>query len=133
MFRDHTYIFVFDSLNGKHPGATKNLSQYLRFEAMDKKGIENSSSPEGMAALVSTDPDQHNGACAHQTSQVPTQDNYCDCGLYLLHFAKVFMEDPAKSFHTILVSPPPNIVFSHTKVNYPSLDEAEDPEGRPRC
>lgn len=81
---DNTYIFIFDSLNGKHPGAMKNLAQYLRFEAMDKKRIENPSSPEATAALV------------------PTQDNYCDCGLYLLHFAKVFMEDPARSFHTIL-------------------------------
>ncbi|KAF9649915.1 cysteine proteinase, partial [Thelephora ganbajun] len=82
---NHTYIFVFDSLNGKHPGAMKNLVQYLRFEATDKKGIDNPSSPEAMAA------------------HVPTQDNYCDCGLYLLHFAKVFMEDPVKSFNTILV------------------------------
>jgi len=81
---ERTYIFVFDSLNGKHPGAMRNLAQYLRFEAMDKKGVENPSSPETLAALV------------------PNQDNYCDCGLYLLHFAKVFMEDPAKSFHTIL-------------------------------
>ncbi|KAF9777986.1 hypothetical protein BJ322DRAFT_1114528 [Thelephora terrestris] len=81
---DRTYIFVFDSLNGKHPGAMKNLAQYLRFEATDKKGVENPSSPETMIA------------------HVPTQDNYCDCGLYLLHFAKTFMEDPDKSFHTIL-------------------------------
>ena len=106
MSRDYTYIFVFDSLNGKHPGAMKNLAQYLRFEAMDKKGIDNPSSPETMNALVSTDPSQYAlAACAHQIPQVPTQDNYCDCGLYLLHFAKVFIEDPVKSFHTILVSP----------------------------
>lgn len=52
--RDNTYIFIFDSLNGKHPGAMKNLAQYLRFEAMDKKGIENPSSPETTAALVKT-------------------------------------------------------------------------------
>ena len=83
----------------------KNLSQYLRFEATDKKGIENPSSPDGLAALVMAKPINTTDVCAHHTLQVPTQDNYCDCGLYLLHFAKVFMEDPAKSFHTILVSP----------------------------
>ena len=103
--RDRTYIFVFDSLNGKHPGAQKNLTQYLRYEATDKKGVENPTPPEAMAAHVRIDPGQHSSLYAHQILQVPTQDNYCDCGLYLLHFAKVFMEDPAKSFHTILVSP----------------------------
>jgi len=82
----------------------KNLSQYLRFEAMDKKGIENPSSPETMAALVRQTPISTTYMRAHWTVQVPTQDNYCDCGLYLLHFAKVFMEDPVKSFHTIIVS-----------------------------
>jgi hypothetical protein len=57
--RDHTYIFMFDSLNGKHPGAMKNLGQYLRFEATDKKGIENPSSPETKAAHVRIDPGQY--------------------------------------------------------------------------
>jgi len=43
---------MFDSLNKKHPGAMKNLAQYLQFEAADKKGVENPSSPVSVAAHV---------------------------------------------------------------------------------
>jgi len=35
--------------------------------------------------------------------QVPTQPNYCDCGVYLLHFAETFMKDPKKYCEMILV------------------------------
>ena len=109
----------------------KNLGHYLRFEAEDKKGIENASHPETMIAHVST-------ICVPRTRvfiayfpQVPTQDNYCDCGLYLLHFAKVFMEDPTKSFHTILVSTIGAFALL-ARPDHPSVDEAEVPKGRPR-
>ncbi|KZV61024.1 hypothetical protein PENSPDRAFT_593360 [Peniophora sp. CONT] len=33
-----TYIFTFDSLGGRHPGAGRKLGQYLHLEAHDKKG-----------------------------------------------------------------------------------------------
>lgn len=32
---------------------------------------------------------------------VPTQPNFCDCGLYLLHFARTFLNDPDKFKHMI--------------------------------
>jgi len=37
--------------------------------------------------------------CSRSTAKkfnVPTQPNYCDCGLYLIHFVETFMEDPDK-------------------------------------
>ncbi len=31
------------------------------------------------------------------------QPNFCDCGVYLLHFAQTFLSDPAKYHHLITV------------------------------
>ncbi|KAI9465452.1 hypothetical protein BJY52DRAFT_1244097 [Lactarius psammicola] len=80
-----TYIFTFDSLGSKHPQAVKRLSKYLLMEAHDKKQrIDDTlTEPKGMQAFV------------------PRQKNYCDCGLYLLHFAKTFMKDPKLSSEII--------------------------------
>lgn len=37
-------------------------------------------------------------------AQVPPQPNYCDCGVYLLHFVEQFMSDPETFSQQILVS-----------------------------
>ncbi|KAG5654258.1 hypothetical protein H0H81_005501 [Sphagnurus paluster] len=73
-----TYIFTFDSLGSKHPQAIRQLRKYLKKEAEDKLGKTNTSEAQGKQA------------------QVPVQPNFCDCGLYLLHFAETFMSDPSK-------------------------------------
>ncbi|PFH53908.1 hypothetical protein AMATHDRAFT_44951 [Amanita thiersii Skay4041] len=73
-----TYIFTLDSLGSRHPQAIKQLSRYLVLEARDKRNALETSPPVGRPALV------------------PTQPNYCDCGIYLLHFAQTFMTDPEK-------------------------------------
>ncbi|KAI0051112.1 hypothetical protein FA95DRAFT_1676228 [Auriscalpium vulgare] len=80
-----TRIYTFDSLSARHPQAIKRLARYLQLEAHDKKGksIEETTEPKGKQALV------------------PHQPNYCDCGIYLLHFAKTFMKDPALSSRII--------------------------------
>ncbi|KAF8270824.1 hypothetical protein EI94DRAFT_1721987 [Lactarius quietus] len=80
-----TYIFTFDSLSSKHPQAVKRLSKYLLMEARDKKQLEEDklNEPKGMQA------------------HVPRQNNYCDCGIYLLHFAKTFMKNPELSSEII--------------------------------
>ncbi|TCD69028.1 hypothetical protein EIP91_009091 [Steccherinum ochraceum] len=72
------FVFTFDSLGSKHPKAANVLSEYLAMEAKDKKGIEQTTSPKSRTALV------------------PYQPNYCDCGIYVLHFVKMFMGDPLK-------------------------------------
>ncbi|KAI5119191.1 hypothetical protein M0805_004446 [Coniferiporia weirii] len=76
--RPRTWIFSLDSLGSRHPGALNKLNQYLRAEAKDKKDNDNPSDAFTKTALV------------------PAQPNFCDCGLYLLHFAKTFMSDPEK-------------------------------------
>ncbi|KAK0503878.1 hypothetical protein EDD18DRAFT_479754 [Armillaria luteobubalina] len=81
--RSSTYIFTMDSLGSRHPRVISVLGNYLRLEAIDKKGIEASSKPIGKQALV------------------PVQPNFCDCGIYLIHFAQTFMSDPTRYFSII--------------------------------
>ncbi|EGO24014.1 hypothetical protein SERLADRAFT_470630 [Serpula lacrymans var. lacrymans S7.9] len=73
-----TCVFTLDSLGSRHPQALKTLKQYLKMEAKDKKNAGECREPFGKNALV------------------PMQPNYCDCGVYLLHFAMTFMKDPER-------------------------------------
>ncbi|KIK94059.1 hypothetical protein PAXRUDRAFT_828393 [Paxillus rubicundulus Ve08.2h10] len=68
-----TYIFTLDSLGTRHPQAIRVLKQYLEREAKDKRNF-----------------DEVRDAVGKQV-QVPVQPNTWDCGVYLLHFVKVFM------------------------------------------
>ncbi|CCM02457.1 uncharacterized protein FIBRA_04556 [Fibroporia radiculosa] len=89
-----TYVFIFDSLGSRHPQAGKTLSRYLQLEAKDKKGI-NASEAKWKNALV------------------PSQPNYCDCGVYVLHFVRQFLRAPDTYS---------NIILSLTSKNYPARD-----------
>ncbi|KAE9394894.1 hypothetical protein BT96DRAFT_923228 [Gymnopus androsaceus JB14] len=75
-------IFTLDSLGGKHPKVGNVLSKYLQAEAKDKKTIENPS------------------PALYKNLAVPTQPNFCDCGIYLIHFAQVFVKK-AQYFHSL--------------------------------
>ncbi|KII86918.1 hypothetical protein PLICRDRAFT_273907 [Plicaturopsis crispa FD-325 SS-3] len=81
-----TWIFTLDSLGSRHPQAVKILANYLKMEARDKKHIEETTDAVGKQA------------------NVPTQPNFCDCGVYLLHFAKTFMENPEHFARLIITS-----------------------------
>ncbi|KAG8214645.1 hypothetical protein J3R82DRAFT_9723 [Butyriboletus roseoflavus] len=79
-----TYIFTLDSLGTRHPQAIKVLRQYLTSEAKDKRNY-----------------DEVRDAVGKQV-QVPVQPNTWDCGVYLLHFMKVFMSAPSEFLDQIL-------------------------------
>ncbi|KAJ7600472.1 hypothetical protein C8J56DRAFT_910342 [Mycena floridula] len=66
------YIFTLDSLGSRHPKVISVLQQYLMMEAEQRRHLSNTSKATG------------------KTAPVPAQPNYCDCGVYLLHFAKTF-------------------------------------------
>jgi hypothetical protein len=100
------YIFTFDSLGGRHPGAIAHLSTYLQMEALDKKGIDpsNTTPPIGKHALVSV---LKSFSLTSLTSpQVPAQPNFCDCGVYLIHFVQAFMRQPRRASEIILSKKP---------------------------
>jgi Ulp1 family protease catalytic subunit len=68
-------------------------------EAHDKRQLDEATlnEPKGMQAIVGTYPFILRFAWDSVIVQVPHQPNFCDCGIYLLHFAKTFMKDPQLS------------------------------------
>ncbi|GAA5836252.1 hypothetical protein JCM11251_001442 [Rhodosporidiobolus azoricus] len=77
------YILMFDSLEATHEPAVKHLRHYLVSEAKSKlkKKDDQVAAPE---------PDE----IFRIDVKVPKQPNYCDCGLYLLHFVETFLANP---------------------------------------
>ena len=72
-------IITLDSLGIAHSPTIRVLKDYLREEAKDKRG--------GMIF----DDSQIKGVTV---KQIPLQDNFCDCGLFLLGYMEKFVEDP---------------------------------------
>ncbi|KIJ57527.1 hypothetical protein HYDPIDRAFT_120561, partial [Hydnomerulius pinastri MD-312] len=68
-----THILTFDSLGYNRTETIISLGEYLRKEAMDKKGCL-----------------AYHKAVGRQVN-VPLQDNYTDCGLYVIQFTHVFV------------------------------------------
>ncbi|QSL64918.1 hypothetical protein MERGE_002222 [Pneumocystis wakefieldiae] len=70
---------------GQHNITLRNLRDYLYEEAKDKRGLElNKSDIAGIHA------------------NVPQQSNYCDCGVFLLHYVEQFLNDPDRVLPLIL-------------------------------
>ncbi|KAG7088240.1 hypothetical protein E1B28_012254 [Marasmius oreades] len=78
------YIIIMDSLGQKHPRAVNTLASYLKFEAMDKQQKEADAITKAVGKYA----------------QVPLQPNFCDCGIYLLHFVRTFV---SKTDHLVKV------------------------------
>jgi len=74
------HIFTLDSMGSNHPQAHKILQQYLAEEAKDKKNVVEIRN------------------ATRRKVQVPSQPNFCDCGIYLLHFVRVFLKDPEMTY-----------------------------------
>jgi len=89
---ESAYVFVLDSL-GMHHGPVKTvLRDYLRLEARAKGSV-----PADTDLKTLGDP-------IHVDARVPEQPNYCDCGIYLLHFFDRFFSDPDQFFRNIIAS-----------------------------
>ncbi|KAF9933002.1 hypothetical protein FBU30_006826 [Linnemannia zychae] len=73
------YIIVLDSLGGSHPAVFKALKAYLQNELLARKGIKRTST---MNEIIG------------KYAKPPQQQNFSDCGLYLLHYAEVFLKNP---------------------------------------
>ncbi|KAJ3075453.1 hypothetical protein HDU98_008071 [Podochytrium sp. JEL0797] len=85
-------IFIFDSLGGKHPTVGRNLYAYLEAEARDKKA--------GRRVVVEP-PKVYYG-------KVQDQLNYCDCGLFLLHYITTVLRTPRLVAETVIKGEPMN-------------------------
>lgn len=78
-------IVTLDSLGSAHAATCKALKEYLVEEARDKKGAELAIVPNGMTA-----------------KRIPEQDNFCDCGVYILGYMAEFLKDPDETVRKLL-------------------------------
>ncbi|KAI1876391.1 hypothetical protein JX265_003917 [Neoarthrinium moseri] len=84
-------IITLDSLGSPHSPACSYLRQYLMAELKDKKGVE------------IPDP----GRIGMTAKNIPLQENYCDCGLYLLGYIHEFLQNPDGFIHGLLAQEEP--------------------------
>ncbi|CAG7555519.1 unnamed protein product [Fusarium equiseti] len=86
---DEPRIITLDSLGASHAPTCKVLRDYLIEEAKDKKGLNITETPGGMTARG-----------------IPEQDNYCDCGVYVLGYMENFLRDPDEAVRRLLHKEP---------------------------
>jgi sentrin-specific protease 7 len=82
---DDPKIITLDSLGSSHPPTCRCLKDYLVEEAKHKKGFEIAGVPGGMTARG-----------------IPMQDNFCDCGVYVLGYMENFLKDPDEAVRRLL-------------------------------
>ncbi|KAF4955559.1 hypothetical protein FGADI_4533 [Fusarium gaditjirri] len=82
---DDSKIITLDSLGSSHAPTCRCLKDYLLEEAKHKKGLEINSVPSGMTARG-----------------IPMQDNFCDCGVYVLGYMENFLKDPNEAVRRLL-------------------------------
>uniref|UniRef100_A0A914CR48 Ubiquitin-like protease family profile domain-containing protein n=1 Tax=Acrobeloides nanus TaxID=290746 RepID=A0A914CR48_9BILA len=82
----NSYIIIFDSLlePERHKFIDETLGEYLRLEYMDKKETKNL---PGVS---------FKRTCLKKIlpKEIPQQKNEIDCGLFLLHYAELFLTNP---------------------------------------
>ncbi|KAL4649020.1 sentrin-specific protease 6 [Arapaima gigas] len=78
-------ILIMDSLKGPtRSTVVKTLREYLEVEWEARKGTQRSFGKDVMRG---------------SSPRVPQQDNYSDCGVYVLQYVESFFENPVPSFH----------------------------------
>ncbi|KAF4446068.1 hypothetical protein F53441_10249 [Fusarium austroafricanum] len=82
---DEPRIITLDSLGSAHSPTCKCLKDYLIEEARDKNRVEITDLPGGMTARG-----------------IPMQNNYCDCGVYVLGYMEHFLKDPDEAVRRLL-------------------------------
>ncbi|KAF2657150.1 hypothetical protein K491DRAFT_345554 [Lophiostoma macrostomum CBS 122681] len=85
---DAPIIMILDSLGNGHPKAVRALKDYIYEEGSAKRGME---------ANITQNVFYIRGA------HIPMQDNYTDCGVYLLAYVQKFLADP-RDFVTKLLT-----------------------------
>ncbi|KHO01452.1 Ulp1 protease family protein [Metarhizium album ARSEF 1941] len=84
-------IVTLDSLGSPHAVTCRVLKEYLVAEAKDKKGVELAIIPTGMTA-----------------KRIPEQNNFCDCGVFILGYMQEFLKDPDETVRRLFQKEPVN-------------------------
>lgn len=79
-------IITLDSLGSAHAPTCRALKEYLIEEAKAKRGIDLTTVPTGMTARG-----------------IPEQNNYCDCGVFILAYMEEFLANPDEAARKLLM------------------------------
>ncbi|KAK3327254.1 hypothetical protein B0T19DRAFT_157633 [Cercophora scortea] len=98
---ENTKIITLDSLGASHSPAVTALKQYLIAEFADKRNkiITDVPAQLGMKAV-----------------NIPEQNNFCDCGVYLLGYIQEFVRNPDRFVHTLLRKEVPDWKFDPSQL-----------------
>ncbi|CAK7204054.1 hypothetical protein SEUCBS139899_006805 [Sporothrix eucalyptigena] len=80
-------IFTLDSLGSVHTASVDHLKQWLMAEIAERKGV----APKDPGRLGMT------------AKAIPQQENFCDCGVYLLLYLQEFVKDPDSFIEDIVL------------------------------
>ncbi len=80
-------IFTLDSLGSVHTASVDHLKQWLMAEIAERKGVK----PADPGRLGTT------------AKVIPQQENFCDCGVYLLLYIQEFVKDPDSFIEDIVL------------------------------
>ncbi|KAL8696545.1 MAG: hypothetical protein Q9201_007607 [Fulgogasparrea decipioides] len=79
-------ILTFDSFGTAHSATIRALKDYLHEEANDKRGMDFDA--KGLQGVTA--------------KRIPLQDNFCDCGVFLLGYMEKFFENPREFINKIM-------------------------------
>lgn len=103
---DRCFVITLDSLGIQHRTVGKQLREYLWREARDKDRLAPSmqtATREEANSTPNKPPASFPDPFCFQ-SRVPQQPNFCDCGIYLLHYFDRFFSDPDQSLRLAVAS-----------------------------
>ncbi|WWC86989.1 uncharacterized protein L201_001870 [Kwoniella dendrophila CBS 6074] len=86
---EHTWIITFDSLGGPHKAVSNQLNMWLKYEAKHKKNIDHEL-PDAM----------------YWDGRAPAQDNFSDCGLYVVYYVQRLLQAPEQVLRFVERRPP---------------------------
>jgi sentrin-specific protease 7 len=72
-------VMILDSLGSTRTSAVRALKSWLKAEGMEKRGMDAEVKEKGLYP---------------KASQIPMQDNFSDCGIFVLGYATKFLQDP---------------------------------------
>jgi sentrin-specific protease 7 len=72
-------VMILDSLGSTRTSAVRALKSWLKAEGMEKRGMDAEIKEKGLYP---------------KASQIPMQDNFSDCGVFVLGYATKFLQDP---------------------------------------
>ncbi|KAF2113661.1 hypothetical protein BDV96DRAFT_115559 [Lophiotrema nucula] len=81
-------IVILDSMGSSHPRAVRALKAYIQEEGKAKRGMD---------AVI------HENTLNAKDNHIPQQDNFSDCGVYLLGYLQKFFQNP-REFVTRLLT-----------------------------